>query len=640
MSLTVLVWTLTAITAGAATPRQPAVVANDNRHPAGTLADRTLTVTLHAGRGVWQPAGAEGPALTVEAFGEAGGPLSVPAPLLRVVEGTTLVVTVTNELATPLRVHGLCARDGASCPPLDVPPAASRAVRFAAGPAGTYHYWATSLGAPVPFRELAGAFVVDPPGADPTADRVLVITEWSSLSAAELGAIFAADDVGAAFVARQPGVAFMVNGLGWPATERFTYRLGERVRWRVLNLSSQPHPMHLHGFYFDVERLGDGRRDGVPPVGTPRRVVTQVLPPAGTMTMTWTPERAGHWLFHCHLMAHVSPDRRIAGPVERRSGDHHERHDHHGHHGADAAALGMSGLVLGVTVPGDDADVERVPAAAAPPRRLTLSMHDASPDVEGRPIAGFALREGESTSPPSSPGPTLVLRQGEPVEITLDNAMREATAIHWHGIELASYYDGVHGFSGVGPRRTPMIAAGDRFVVRFTPPRAGTFIYHTHLHDHRQLSAGLYGAIVVMPVGESFDAAADHVLVLGRSGQTSGALALPDGATPTVLNGERAPRMVWAAGRRHRLRLVNITADDLFEVSLRTATGPGQWTPLAKDGAALPDDACTPVEARQVIAVGETYDYEVALPAGRRTWWLEVRTPAGAWQLQAQIIVR
>ena len=61
-------------------------------------------------------------------------------------------------------------------------PARSREVRFAAGHAGTYHYWATTLGAPVPFRELAGAFIVDPPGADPGADRVLVITEWSSLT--------------------------------------------------------------------------------------------------------------------------------------------------------------------------------------------------------------------------------------------------------------------------------------------------------------------------------------------------------------------------------------------------------------------------------------------------------------------------
>ncbi|MGE0362482.1 MAG: multicopper oxidase domain-containing protein [Vicinamibacterales bacterium] len=637
VGLAVFASTLTVTAAAADTPPSHGhdVAVNDNRRAAGTLIDGTWTVALRAARGRWRPAGADGPTLIVDAFGERDQPLSVPAPLLRVTEGATLDVTVANDLAAPLRVHGLCARDGSPCAPLDVPPGATRQVRFAAGRAGTYHYWATALGAPVPFRELAGAFVVDPPGADPTADRVLVITEWSSLKAADLQRVLAADDIGEAFVALQPGVAFMVNGLGWPATERLTYRLGDRVRWRVLNLSSQPHPMHLHGFYFDVERLGDGRRDDAPGPTTPRRVVTQVLPPAGTMTMAWTPERPGHWLFHCHLMAHVSPDRRVPGAPERRSGDHHEVHDH----GADAS-LGMSGLIVGVTVLGAGDDAAPV-ATPRPARRLTLRMHAAPPDVEGRPIAGFALEEdGSAATPPSSPGPTLVLRQGEPVEITLDNALGEPTAIHWHGIELESYYDGVHGFSGIGPRRTPMISAGERFVVRFTPPRAGTFIYHTHLHDHRQLSAGLYGAIVVVAPGEHYDPAADHVLVLGRSGQTSGALAIPDGSTPAVLNGQRAPRLIWTAGARHRVRLVNISADDLFAVALTAADGPVRWTPVAKDGAPLPVEARTPVDARQTIAVGETYDYEITLPPGRRHLWLEVRTPAGQWQLQAHVVVR
>jgi FtsP/CotA-like multicopper oxidase with cupredoxin domain len=624
---------VTAVTPPAVAGSRPEQVrANDNREAAGAMTAGTLSLALRAARGQWQPAGPSGPVLAIEALGEVGRPLEAPSPLIRVPEGTTLAVSIANELDVALRVHGLCTRDGRPCPPVDVPSGERREVRFAAGEAGTYHYWATTLGAPVPFREMAGAFIVDPPGADPGADRVLVITEWSSLTAAQLGRIFSADDVGEAFVALQPNVAFMVNGLGWPATERMHYRLGERVRWRVLNLSSQPHPMHLHGFYFDVERLGNGLRDAAPLPSTPRRVVTQVVPPAGTLTMGWTPERPGNWLFHCHLMEHVSPERRLPG--ERRSGDHHE------HHEQGDTSLGMSGLIVGVTVTGPaPADDEAAPAAS--PRRLTLQMHEASSDVEGRPVAGFALAENDAAATaPSSPGPTLVLRRGEPVEITLDNRLTEATAIHWHGIELDSYYDGVHGFSGIGPRQTPMIAAGQRFVVRFTPPRAGTFIYHTHLHDHRQLSSGLYGAIVVVDPGETFDEATDHVLVLGRSGMTSGALALPDGSTPAVLNGQRAPRFVWAAGRRHRLRLVNITPDDLFDVSLHTAAGVAQWTPVAKDGAALTPEACVAGPARQTIAVGETYDFVLDVPAGRRNYWIEIRTPAGRWQLQAHVIAK
>ena len=52
-----------------------------------------------------------------------------------------------------------------------------------------------------------------------------------------------------------------MNGLSWPHTERLTYHLSEKVRWRVINLSTQAHTMHMHGFYFEVDSLGDGLRD-------------------------------------------------------------------------------------------------------------------------------------------------------------------------------------------------------------------------------------------------------------------------------------------------------------------------------------------------------------------------------------------
>ena len=47
-----------------------------------------------------------------------------------------------------------------------------------------------------------------------------------------------------------------------------------------------------------------------------------------------------------------------------------------------------------------------------------------------------------------------------------------------------------------------MIEPGATFVVGFTPPRTGTFIYHTHLHDYRQLSRGISVAMIVVEPGE------------------------------------------------------------------------------------------------------------------------------------------
>ena len=182
----------------------------------------------------------------------------------------------------------------------------------------------------------------------------------------------------------------------------------------------------------------------------------------------------------------------------------------------------------------------------------------------------------------------MVLRRSEPVEITVVNHLGESTALHWHGMELESVYDGVHGWSGTGGSLAPMIEAESSFVVRFTPPRTGTFIYHTHLHDERQLPLGLYGAMIVVDEGETFEPATDHVLIVARRGVDPAAPNVLAPATPVVLNGDPAARYVWKAGQRHRIRLINITPDDILTVSLETSQGPTMWKPVTKDGAPLP----------------------------------------------------
>ncbi len=655
------------------------VVANDNTRAAGVLHDGTVTIRLRAAVGQWRPEGPGGPALAIEAFGVEGAPLSVPAPLIRVTEGTTIAVSIRNDLTAPLRVNGLCARDGSACVPVDVPPGSSRDVRFASGRPGTYHYWATAMGAPVPFRELAGALVVDPQGGPSADDRIFVITEWTNLTFAQLGAIITADDANAAFLAARPQLTFVINGLSWPATERLTYRRGESVRWRLINLSSQTHPMHLHGFYFTVTHTGDGRSDQPVAGGVGRRVVTQVMPSGGTLSMEWTPEREGNWLFHCHIMSHVWPERRLgAGPSSTATdthgaqGGHGAQHGAHSTHGAQHdPSLGMAGMVLGITVlPASDktlsASRSRAAAPVEPPvqtpvetvpRRLTMVIQPTA-SSDGNMTAGFTMSEAGGPLGDASvisPGPALVLRRDEPVEITVVNRLAEATSMHWHGLELDSYYDGVHGWSGISkgaesgvssnlstgtPRQlAPMIEPGASFIVRITPPRAGTFIYHTHLHDYRQLSSGLYGPLIVTEPGETYDPATDHVVVLGRR-HSSEASSIREDAESLVVNGERAPQLVWRAGVRNRVRVINITPDDIVAVSLVARDIPVTWRPLTKDGAPVPEPDAQPIPAKVRIAVGETYDFEYDAPAGRATLWIDVRTTGGKWLSQARVIVK
>jgi FtsP/CotA-like multicopper oxidase with cupredoxin domain len=242
--------------------------------------------------------------------------------------------------------------------------------------------------------------------------------------------------------------------------------------------------------------------------------------------------------------------------------------------------------------------------------------------------------------------PPLYLTRGEPVAITIVNRLQEPTAIHWHGIELESYFDGVAGFSGFGSRITPMIAPGDSFVARITPPRSGTFIYHSHVDEPRQHRAGLLGALIVRDSAPA-DASDDLVFFI-KSAREHNDRADP---VPLEINGSMDPdTLVLRAGRTYRMRFVGLQVRFPSATIRLTArpdsvapTGPDsmlvRWRPLAKDGADLPEAGRTARPAQQIVTMGETYDYEFT-PDRAGELRLEVRTPApGRLMVRAPIRV-
>jgi FtsP/CotA-like multicopper oxidase with cupredoxin domain len=376
--------------------------------------------------------------------------------------------------------------------------------------------------------------------------------------------------------------------------------------------------MHLHGFHFTVESAGDGTVDRHFPPAERRTEVTEGINPGRTFALTWTPTRAGNWLFHCHMVPHMS----ATGP------DAHSEHDLVSH-------AGMAGLVIGIEVTGKSSPE---PSRTATARRFSLVLRE-EPNRYGT-ATGYRMDVEGADAPRLDagpvPGPVLVLYRGEPTEITVVNRMKESTAIHWHGIEIDSYFDGVPGFGGTASRLAPPIAPGDTFVVRLTPPRAGTFIYHTHWHDDAQLAGGLYGALIVLEPGERYDPDTDHIVVIGLNGRV-----LAAAREPFALNGRAAPAPIQLrAGVPHRLRLINITATNVGLVaSVLDQASFVQWKPLAKDGASLPAEQSAPRAARQPIAVGETYDFELPARAAQNLW-LEVRRGNGEWVLQAPLQIR
>ena len=244
--------------------------------------------------------------------------------------------------------------------------------------------------------------------------------------------------------------------------------------------------------------------------------------------------------------------------------------------------------------------------------------------MHGGPEFGFVLQRGAAPAADSVeiPGSPLLLTRGEPVAITVVNRLTEPTAIHWHGIELESFSDGVPDLSGIGPRLFRAIAPGDSFTARFTPPRAGTFIYHTHFDEVDQMPRGLYGALLILPPGARWDPATDHLVIVGGNGPITG----PD-SVPGLVNGERVPApIVLAAGRPNRLRLISIDPDHRIVYTLLRDTSVARWRAVAKDGAELPPTLATERQAMLMTGPGETADFEIT-PAGAGALALRIAAP-------------
>ena len=565
------------------------IVANSNRAAAGRLENGILTIRMEAAMGGWYPEEAEGPALRVAAFREEGGALSTPGPLIRVLEGTEIRAIVRNRLDQSLTLHGLHARPGDAKNAVVIPSGESREVQFLAGAAGTYFYWGSRNGAEtLPQRraedgQLNGALLVDPKdsGVNSHDDRTLLITDW-----------LVVDDE----TTHPPRIRHVlgINGLSWPHTERLTYRVGESAHWRVINASAATHPMHLHGFYFRVDSIGDAESDTVYSEDLRRLAVTELLRSGRTFSLTWTPERTGNWVFHCHVLPHISPATRYWRTTPAAVG----------HKMADHGREGMAGLVMGITVLPPKKPLAASAKSTSPTRHLELVATEL-PGVFGKdPGMAFAIAKSPGSAlEPKIPGPPLLLTQGEPTAIRVVNHLSEPLSVHWHGIELESYFDGVAGLSGSGQHLMLPIAPGKSFVARFTPPRAGTFIYHTHMDDVNQLSSGLYGALIVLPPGKSFDPETDRVLVISKAGS---------GEKPIWLNGSQSPEIGnLKAGQKYRVRIININPENPpINVTLEAGGTPVAWRPLAKDGADLPEGQRAMRSAELTISVGETYDFE------------------------------
>jgi len=288
-----------------------------------------------------------------------------------------------------------------------------------------------------------------------------------------------------------------------------------------------------------------------------------------------------------------------------------------------------------------------------------VGTNNDSREEEGRPIKEYTLtieqnsmtlggvKADAMTINGSIPGPVLEFTEGDLAIINVINKMDEETSVHWHGLILPNFYDGVPYLT------TPPIKPGTTFQYRIPINQSGTYWYHSHTMLQEQ--KGVYGSILIHPKEKILEYDKDLVVVLSdwtnekpmnvlrnlKRGnewyQVKKGTAVPinrvikrgalgaqfkfwrdrmEGADiadiyyPAFLsNGNAlAEYPEYEPGEKVRLRFINASASTYFWVDF----GGGDPMMVASDGV----DVDPVSKSRFLFGIAETYDFIVTIPDG------------------------
>jgi CopA family copper-resistance protein len=129
----------------------------------------------------------------------------------------------------------------------------------------------------------------------------------------------------------------------------------------------------------------------------------------------------------------------------------------------------------------------------------TLSIKNDMVSKAGKPVPAMTVNGG-------IPGPTLTFQEGGYAVIYVKNEMDVETSVHWHGILLPNFFDGVPYLT------TPPIMPGETQKYEFPLKQAGTYWYHSHTMLQEQ--SGVYGSIVIEPKEKTLEYDSDLVILL------------------------------------------------------------------------------------------------------------------------------
>ena len=273
-----------------------------------------------------------------------------------------------------------------------------------------------------------------------------------------------------------------------------------------------------------------------------------------------------------------------------------------------------------------------------PVHEYTLVIKEEMVNKAGKEVKGMTVNG-------TIPGPTLEFTEGEYAVIYVKNEMSVETSVHWHGIIIPNFYDGVPYLT------TPPIRPGETFKYEFPITQNGTYWYHSHTMLQEQ--SGVFGSLLINPKEKTLEYDKDLVLMLsdwtnekpmnilrnlkrgnewygmkkGTSTPLNKVIArgafnaqldfwrqrmegadIADIYYPAFLvNGQQQPEYPdFKAGEKVRLRIINGSASTQFWMTF----GGDMPTLISADGLNV-----APIQKNKTfIAIAETYDFIVTVP--------------------------
>jgi FtsP/CotA-like multicopper oxidase with cupredoxin domain len=237
------------------------------------------------------------PGMVVDCWGYNG---TTPGPTMEAVEGDRVRVYVTNKLPERTSVHwhgvllpnGMDGVSGLTQPHIE--PGETYVYEFTLRQHGTQMYHPHSDEMVQMALGMMGFFVIHPRAPEaPRVDRdfCIMLHEWSVPPGTSRPNPAVMTDFN----------TFTFNSRVWPGTAPLVVRRGQRVRVRLGNLSMDSHPIHLHGYQFEVTGTDGGR---VPPAARYRETTVNV-PVGATRDVEFVADAPGDWIFHCHKSHHT-----------------------------------------------------------------------------------------------------------------------------------------------------------------------------------------------------------------------------------------------------------------------------------------------------------------------------------------------